>query len=259
MSMKWKRTVFLTLSLSLFLTGFLSAQSQVQPQAEALEIPRVTHPEALVEKEYYTLQYNEKFEQADWVAYELTADEVNGTVPRKDAFRSDPDIPTGSADLEDYKGSGYDRGHLAPAADMKMTAQSMADSFYMSNMSPQNPSLNRGIWKELEGKVRMWAVENEAVYVVTGPILTRDSYPVIGPNKVAVPEYYFKAILDYREPELKGIAFILPNKRREGDLPEFALTIDEAEAATGLDFYPLLPDAVEEAIESTLDLSLWGY
>lgn len=232
-------------------TAFLSAQS--------LEIPFVTNPDAVVEKEYYTLQYNEIFEQADWVAYELTREELEGSVARKDAFRSDPDVATESAGLKDYKGSGYDRGHLAPAADMKMTAQSMKDSFFMSNMSPQNPSLNRGIWKELEGDVREWAMEFGAVYVVTGPILTEDSYPVIGPNEVAVPDYYFKVILDYSEPELKGIAFVLPNKRREGALAEFALTIDEAEEATGLDFFPLLADDIESVLEANLDISLWGY
>ncbi|MBF9015885.1 MULTISPECIES: DNA/RNA non-specific endonuclease [unclassified Oceanispirochaeta] len=247
--MNWKISTFLLLITG----GFLSAQSQ------SLEIPFVTNPDAVVEREFYTLQYNEAFEQADWVAYELTLEEVEGQVDRKDAFRSDPEVSTASASLKDYKGSGYDRGHLAPAADMKMTAQSMADSFYMSNMSPQSPSLNRGIWKELEGKVRKWAVENKAVYIVTGPVLTEDSYPVIGPNRVAVPDYYYKVILDYREPELKGIAFILPNRRREGDLEEFALTIDEAEEATGLDFFPLLPDDAEAEIESTLNLSLWGF
>lgn len=227
--------------------------------AQSLEIPFVTNPDAVVEREFYTLQYNEVFEQADWVAYELTLEEVEGRVDRKDAFRSDPEVSTASASLKDYKGSGYDRGHLAPAADMKMTAQSMADSFYMSNMSPQSPSLNRGIWKELEGKVRKWAVENGAVYIVTGPVLTEDSYPVIGPNKVAVPDYYYKVILDYREPELKGIAFILPNRRREGDLEEFAMTIDEAEELTGLDFFPLLPDDAEDEIESSLTLPFWGF
>jgi endonuclease G, mitochondrial len=247
--MNWKITAFMLLIVG----GFLSAQSQ------SLEIPFVTNPEAVVEREYYTLQYNETFEQADWVAYELTREEVEGTMPRKDSFRSDPDVTTGSAGLKDYKGSGYDRGHLAPAADMKMTARSMKDSFYMSNMSPQNPSLNRGIWKELEGSVREWAMENGAVYVVTGAILTEDSYPVIGPNEVAVPDYYYKVILDYSEPELKGIAFVLPNKRREGELMEFALTIDEAEEATGLDFFPLLADDIESVLEADLDLSLWGY
>ncbi|MDC7231753.1 MAG: DNA/RNA non-specific endonuclease [Spirochaetales bacterium] len=227
--------------------------------SESLEIPAVTRPDAVLARAYYTLQYNEQFEQADWVAYELTREELEGTTPRKDSFRSDPDIVTGSATLKDYKGSGYDRGHLAPAADMKMSPESMADSFYMSNMSPQSPGLNRGIWKELEGKVRDWASEYGAVYVVTGPVLTEDEYPVIGVNEVAVPDYYFKVVLDYTEPERKGIAFILPNRRREGALQEYALTIDEAEDLTGIDFFPLLPDEMEEALEGDLDLSLWGF
>jgi endonuclease G len=90
---------------------------------------------------------------------------------RKDNFRSDPKVKTGSAALSDYKGSGYDRGHLAPAADFKWSATAMSESFYMSNMSPQVPGFNRGIWKNIESTVRNWAVENDEIYIVTGPVL----------------------------------------------------------------------------------------
>jgi endonuclease G len=127
--------------------------------AQSLEIPAITNPDAVIEKDFYILQYNEQFEQADWVAYELTRDEVMGSTDRKDSFKTDTEIGTGSATLADYRGSGYDRGHLAPAADMKMSALSMSDSFYMSNMSPQHPSFNRGIWSKLESYVRTWAYE----------------------------------------------------------------------------------------------------
>jgi len=226
---------------------------------QSLELPEISGNGTVYYKENYTLQYNEQFEQADWVAYELTREEITGTVKRTDRFRPDGEIVTGSAQLSDYKGSGYDRGHLAPAADMGMTAESMNESFLMSNMSPQSPSFNRGIWAFLESCVRTWASENEAVYVVTGPVLTNEEYPVIGESRVAVPEYYYKVILDYREPELKGIAFILPNRKGEGRLQDYAVSIDEAERVTGINFFPGLPDDEEERIEAVYDVNLWRF
>lgn len=224
---------------------------------EGLEIPSVTNPQAVIEHENYTLQYDERFEQADWVAYELTAEETEGTVKRSNHFKEDPFVITGSAELSDYRKSGYDRGHLAPAGDMKFSSTAMEESFYMSNMSPQVPGFNRGIWKELEEQVREWAEENGSLYVVTGPVLNKDNYPVIGPDMVAVPEYYYKVLLDYREPGIKGIGFIIPNKKCDDDVENYAVTIDKVEEITGIDFFPKLPDAEEERIESSLDLSLW--
>ena len=134
----------------LFITSYTFAQQ--------LELPLPSNGET-EHQTGYSLEHNEKTEQSFWVAYELTKEEVSGTVKRKDAFRSDPTISTGSAVLSDYKGSGYDRGHLAPAADMKWSKKVMSESFYMSNMSPQDPSFNRGIWKKLEEKVRDWLLK----------------------------------------------------------------------------------------------------
>lgn len=227
--------------------------------SQPLELPTITNPDAVLEKSFYALQYNEKFEQADWVAYELTRDEVLGQVDRKDSFKPDNSVPTGSATLDDYRGSGYDRGHLAPAADMEMTSESMAESFYLSNMSPQEPSFNRGIWSMLESYVRTWAYDNESVYIVTGPVLTKNEYPTIGRNKVAVPEYFYKVILDYTEPEIKAIGFILPNEKGTASVQFYAASVDDVEEFTGIDFYPALDDSVEEGIESQFDVRLWSF
>lgn len=224
---------------------------------QSIEIP--VNDGNVSEKSFYSLHYNEKFEQANWVAYELTKEEVLGSTKRKDSFKSDPEISSGSATLEDYKGSGYDRGHLAPAADMKMSPESMSESFYMSNMSPQHPSFNRGIWSKLEAIARTWAVENESIYVVTGPVLTKDSYPTIGINNVAVPEYYYKVILDYTGNEFKAIGFILPNEKSTKEIQEYAVTVDYVEQFTGLDFYPLLQDDVEDFLEGQFNLQLWSF
>ncbi len=224
-----------------------------------LEIPRVTNPDAVVVHANYVLQYDERYEQADWVAYELTRKEAEGTVKRKDDFRPDPSVMTGSADLSDYRRSGFDRGHLAPAGDMKFSAKAMDESFYMSNISPQRPGFNRGIWKELEEMVRKWAEEDGALYVVTGPVLTKKYYPTIGEDNVAVPEYYYKVLLDYTEPGLKGIGFILPNKKCNDPLVDYAVTIDRVETVTGIDFFPKLPDSEEKKLESHINTSLWDF
>lgn len=211
----------------------------------------------MVDHEYYTLSHNEEHEQANWVMYKLTASYVTDkSYKRMDNFRSDPDIPTGSAAPSDYKGSGYDRGHLLPAADMGWSADAMSLTFLMSNMSPQAPSFNRGIWKKLETRVREWAIEDGLLYVVTGPVLV-NGLPEIGEEQVSVPKYFYKVILDYQEPEIKGIGFVMANRKSKLDIYHYAVSIDSVEKLTGLDFFPALPDAFEEQLESKANLSQW--
>ena len=223
-----------------------------------MEIPKIHPGDIIITHTGYSLLYDETYEQADWVAYELTKEETGKGAKRTNKFIRDPQVKTGSADNSDYSGSGYDRGHMAPAGDMGWSSTSMAESFYYSNMSPQEPGFNRGIWKNLEELVRTWAVENQAIYVVTGPVLT-SGLATIGNNKVAVPKYYYKVILDYTEPGLKGIGFILPNKASKEPLQAFAVTIDSVEKFTGIDFFPQLPDMQEKSIESTLTLQSWSW
>jgi endonuclease G len=233
----------------------------VTPSAAAdptMELPAISPDAHVYTYPGYTLQYNERFEQADWVAYELTADEVYGNAAtRTNKFLPDPSIQTGSATSEDYAKSGYDRGHLAPAADMKFSEEAMRDCFFYSNMSPQVPAFNRGTWGDLEEMVRYWAVTNGSVYVVTGPALDKQNYPRIGPHKVAVSERFFKVILDYREPQIKAIAFILKNSAETQKIEAAECSVDEAELITGLDFFPNIPDPEEQKIESSFDPKLW--
>ncbi len=193
----------------IFIPGLSISQSQPLTLKQLLPLHTSNH--RIIEHSAYILEYNEKYEHAEWVIYLLTQDRVSGSSERTDNFRPDPKVKTHSASLADYKGSGYDRGHLAPAADMKWSENVMSESFFMSNMSPQKPGFNRGIWKRLESIVRTWAIENDEIYVVTGPVLS-DNLSAIGTNEVAIPEYYYKIILDYKEPEIKGIGFVVPNK-----------------------------------------------
>ncbi len=223
-----------------------------------MEIPHSDPPGEIIRHTGFTLSYNEEHEQPNWVAYELTKTEVAGRIGRTNNFRPDSLISTGSAMLADYYKSGYDRGHLAPAGDMQWSKEAMSQSFCLSNISPQNSSFNRGIWKRAEDAVRKWAVKEGSVYVATAGILAPGLY-TIGPSNVSIPEYFYKVVLDYTEPELKGIGFIMPNLPSSEPIWTFALSIDEVESRTGIDFFPMLPDSLEEAIESRLQISRWSF
>lgn len=210
----------------------------------------------MVKHTYYTLSYNEKYEQANWVYYTLTDKMViGGGEERTNKFKVDPMVSSGSAKSSDYTKSGYDRGHLCPAADMGFSSTSMEESFYMSNISPQNPDFNRGIWKELETDVRKWAKKENKIYVVAGPVF-KDDKGTIGTDHVLVPGYFFKII--YEETgEPKIIAFVFPNRKSDRPLTDFAVSVDEAEKLTGFDFFSQLPDELENKLEGRVDLSEW--
>jgi endonuclease G len=220
-------------------------------------VPLIKPEDEIVKHTAYMLSYNEKYEQANWVAYHLTAEMCdNNGEERKNNFREDQDVKTGSAIPDDYKKSGYDRGHLCPAGDMGWSEQTMSESFFMSNMSPQVPGFNRGIWKNLESNVRAWAKTNQEIYVVTAGVL-EDNLAVIGQNKVAVPKYYYKIILDVHTPEYKAIAFVLPNEASKESVFHYAVSIDSVEHLTGINFFPMLPDSLENTLESKFDIDLW--
>jgi len=187
----------------------------------------------IIEHKGYTLSYNESCEQANWVKYMVTKiDLEKERVSRTNNFREDDSVSTGSADLPDYKGSGYDRGHLAPAADFAHDKNLMSESFLMSNISPQHPSFNRGIWKTLENRVREIAKIDDTVYVITGGVLNRNK-EVIGDSEVCVPEYFYKVIL-----RKDGIfeAYLFKNEKADADLNSFKVDVARIKKLTGLKF-----------------------
>lgn len=232
-----------------FWLGSFAQDDRFLPKGEGFEIVRHSH---------YILGYSELHEQALWVAYELEFDELNGPYERTDNFREDPMVSKGSASLADYRGSGYDRGHLAPAADMGFSETAMSESFFMSNMSPQVPSLNRGAWKKLEEDVRTWTAIVNKVYVVTGPILQskNDVLATIGENMVSIPKRYYKVI--FTEDHSEAIAFVYGNSKEDSnDLKLAAKSVDYVEEVTGLDFFSELPDSSEFLLEEGYDLEFW--
>ena len=260
--MKFSSIFFVT---TFFILGFSFRyvdQSPNKLSEDSLEIPLVLKGEKVIKHIGYSLVYSEEHEQAKWVAYVLNKKELSGTFARSDNFNEDPAVSSGSASNSDYSKSGYDRGHLAPAADMKWSEKAMSESFYYSNMSPQLPAFNRGIWKILEEKVRDWALENDSILIVTGPILPSNNemkLTTIGPNSVAVPQYYYKAILDFKKEKSKSIAFILPNKGSKMHLKSFVVTIDSLEKLSKIDFFYRLDDKLETSIESKFCKECWTW
>ena len=243
---------YIVILVSLVFSAFISKNS-----LERIEIPSSTNTDKIICHTGYCLSYDINYKLAKWVAYELTFAETQGTFARNDKFKPDPLLTKNSASLDDYKKSGYDRGHLAPAADMKWSAEAMKESFYLSNMSPQDKSFNRGIWKKLEEQVRDWAVENKAVYITTGPLLEQ-GLPTIGPNRIPIPKAFYKVILDYTQPEVKAIGFIIPNQGSTLPLSSFAHSIDEIEKQTHIDFFSKLPDDIENNLEQHVCTQCWG-
>jgi endonuclease G, mitochondrial len=220
-------------------------------------LPAIHHNDEIIEHTAYTLCYSEEYEQAKWVAYRLTAEMATKKVEdRTNNFQEDGDVKTGSALPDDYKNSGFDRGHLCPAGDMRWSSKTMNESFYMSNMSPQLPKFNRGIWKNLESNVHKWAKKNKEIYIVTAGVL-KGKLETIGENKVSVPHYFYKVVLDYHYPEYKAIAFVLPNEGSKKSIFNFAVSIDSVEHLTGIDFFPALPDSIENNLEARVDTLQW--
>jgi endonuclease G len=230
------------------------------PADDKLEVPAYTaasYKQHLV-YEGYEAVLNEKMRIPEWVAYELTDQEVSGTNERSNHFRTDPNFNGAQADDNDYRNSGWDRGHMAPAADMKLTEQMMRESFYFTNICPQNHNLNSGDWKALEELVRDCANKYSRIYVTCGPIVTDNSLGTIGANQVTVPNAFYKVLLVQTAFGYESIGFIMENKAGHKRLSTYALTVDEVESRTGLDFFPALPDDVESRTESTYSLSVWG-
>ena len=189
-----------------------------------------------------------------WVAYRLTPDQLRAPrVRRSDDFRPDPLVRTGSAERADYRRSGFTRGHLVPAGDMTFSAEAMSETFFYSNVSPQLAEHNGAVWRELEETARDWIRAKGPTYVTTGPVVERGA-EVIGSNRVAVPSAYYKVLLTE---DGEGIGFLIPHDRQTLPLTAFAKTIDEIEAATGLDFFPELDSLATEAIEARVDPSAW--
>lgn len=236
-------------------------KSQQDSVRALIEVPVPIKDELIIVHKAYTLSFNLQTNEPNWVAWELTSHETEGTLGRTNDFEPDPKVPSEHQVYSyDYKGSGYDRGHMAPAADMKWNPQVMEECFYMSNMCPQIHALNDGGWKRLEDACRRWAERYGNIYIVCGPIFDKEKVAEsIGvDHEVKVPEAFFKAIVCMQEGHQMGIGFIFENSETKQTLGGTAITIDAVENATGYDLFPNLPDDVEKILEAQCNLTKWN-
>jgi endonuclease G len=216
-----------------------------------------SQPEQIIFHTGHTVSFNKNWKIPNWVSYELTVDEAIGREKRDDKFIPDPLVKEGIVTTADYRNSGYDRGHLAPAADLKWSNAAMKESFYLSNICPQHPQLNRLKWKNLESKVRQWAIADSAVIVICGPVVN-ESPKRIGNNEVAVPHGFFKVILSPHKKQPKAIGFVFDNEHCTQPLRSYIVSIDSVETITRLDFFSPLPDHIEGPLEAYVDTAYWN-
>ena len=212
----------------------------------------------IIKHDYFTLSYNEKYEQAEWVAYELKKSYVRSSNFDRPYFIEDSKVKTRSADWRNYKKSGYDKGHLCPAGDMEFAINAYNDTFFTSNISPQLHDFNGGVWNRLEQKVRYWATKYDGVYVITAGVL-QPNLKTIGQEQVLVPNYFYKILLDNSNGQYKMIAFLVPNAKSNKPLYEFVVSVDSIEKMTGIDFFPKLEDKIENRLEKNSDYKAWSF
>jgi len=226
-------------------------------------IPDGKKPNGLLIHQSYLADYSSNHRQARWIFYKLVDDRTESQVKRGERFQPDPLVTEGPATLKDYRGGDsrgrhFDRGHLKPAADSRSSAAEMEESFYLSNISPQDPGFNRGIWRRLEEEIRRFVENDQELYIITGPCL-HDNLPVIGANRVSIPERFYKAVYDLKPPQKKAIAFLIPNRNSSRPLTDFVISIDSLEKTVGIDFFPQLDDQLENQLEKTSRIEDWEF
>lgn len=212
----------------------------------------------IIRHDYYTLSYDEEHEQAEWVAYELKSGVSSYSDLKRPYFIEDPKVKTRSANWRNYKNSGFDKGHLCPAGDMKFSKKAYNETFYTSNISPQKSDFNAGVWNRLEQKVRYWADKYDGLYVVTGGVL-ENNLKTIGHEDVSVPDYFYKVLFDVSNDKPRMIAFLVPHINSSRPLYEFVVSVDELEELTGIDFFHHLPNDIENQIEKSTDYKSWSF
>ncbi len=223
-----------------------------QPQLQA------SLPEQIIEHLAYTVSYNAERHLPNWVAYCLEAHETEGDLARTDKFLPDPLVEGDPVVTKDYAKSGYDRGHMAPAADMRWSEQAMKESFYMTNMCPQNHNNNAGDWKDLEELVRDLAVKYGNIYICCGPIVTDETITIGTTRKIVVPQAFFKVLLRQKtDGSWASIGFVMPNAAGNKPLMTYMLPVDSVENRTKIDFFPNLPDSIENIVEADYNVTDW--
>ena len=223
-----------------------------------LEMPKLKESDLIINHRGYVVSYNTQYKIPNWVAYELTKAEAKGTYKRSNNFQSDPETSVIQAEDSDYSGSGWQRGHLAPAGDMKWGKQIMNESFYYTNIAPQYGPLNNGYWKRVEEGCRNLAQQYGSIYIVSGCVVEENKYGTIGFNKVYIPDFYYKVLLVKNSQNYKGVGFVFRNSENNMDFEKYMYSIDTVESITGNDFFYHLDDNIEDIVEGEYDSSFWS-
>lgn len=219
--------------------------------------PLTDRDELILKREGYTVSYNKKTLQPNWVAWRLTDDRISGSAKRPQrAFHEDEDAPEPRAADADYYNSGYDRGHMCPAADCKLNDEMMLQSFLFTNICPQSHGLNVGDWNEMENQCRRWAKRYGEIYIVCGPVFYKQKHKTIGKHKIPVPEAFFKVVLRTGD-NPQAIGFIYKNEDGNRPKGDYVNSVRQVQRLTGIDFFPALDDEVEESVESSVNMQEW--
>ena len=263
---------YTNLALFIFSTLFFSCKNEVSNKEISVQnevksnelatnsfdfLPSST-TNSIVKHENYSLSYVEKYEQAEWVAYEFKKSNLENHHYKRPFFIEDDLIESKSADWRNYKKSGYDKGHLCPAADMQFSESAFNATFLTSNISPQKHDFNAGIWNLLEQKVRYWAEKYNGIFVVTGPVLT-GNLKTIGAEKVSIPDYFYKILLKKNGNDFEMIAFLVPAENSDKPIYNFVVSVDKIELLTGIDFFPKMEDKLEFELEKNSDYKSWSF
>jgi len=242
-------------TIYVFTLFFFSCKAQKEEQIEIPE-PLKNEREIILHRKGYVASYNSELKIPNWVAWHLTAEHADGEIKRFGGYWEDEEVPKPRATPEDYKGSGWSHGHMCPAGDNKWDRKAMRETFLLTNMCPQDRSLNSGLWNRIEMDCRKWAKKYGDVYIVCGPVLLNRDHETIGEHNVVVPEAFFKVILClYGTP--KAIGFIIRNNEGKKKRDQYVNTVDDVERITGIDFFPALPDDIEHEVEAYANLDEW--
>lgn len=212
--------------------------------------------EQLIHRRAYILSYNKETKLPNWVAWHLISEHTEGPYRRINTYFEDINVPSSRATEEDYHGSVWSHGHMCPAGDNKWDSIAMRESNFLTNICPQHSSLNSGLWNRIEQDCRKWAKKYGDVFISCGPILLNREHETIGENKVVVPEAFFKVILCIQG-KPKAIGFIVRNNEGTKNRDQFVNSVDEVERVTGIDFFPALPDDIENEVEANANLDDW--
>ena len=249
-----------------------NANRNLDNRATGLEFPRLVGGNMNILSQHstatlgitYSLEWDCEKRAQRWTCYQMHNGLPDNGVGRNEAWATDPNIPYRyQTDKSDYSGSGFSRGHMCPSADRQTTVEQNRQTFYYSNMQPQYQNHNGVLWDQMEVKVRSWdtASFRDTLYVVKAGTIRDDQILTHTSSGMPVPQYFYMAVLCVKNNQYKAVAFWTVHEnvaRKNQNLGDYAISIDELEEKTGIDFFCNLPDDIEEQVESTLTLSAWG-